>query len=106
MKMTVTMLAEDLRDQPKSQRTRNDVVEAFYQRLYNIVDHLKHDVNTLNGALIIQPDELDDLYMAADMYCIQIEEVIDKIRADQCAHDRIRGVNGAKVCESCATVVA
>lgn len=106
MKMTVTMLSEDIRELPKSKRNRNDVVELFYQRLFNIVEHVKFDINTLNQNMVIQPDELDDLYMAADMYCIQMEEVIDKMRAETCSHEHIRGVNGSKVCENCATVIA
>jgi hypothetical protein len=51
-------------------------------------------------------DDLKDLYMVTDMYAVQAEEVIDKIKSDKCDHINIKGANGGKICASCNSKIA
>ena len=80
MSMITTMLQEELAALSEDKKNKNDIVELFYQRLYNIVEHLKFDINTLQENVSISKDDLKDLYMITDIYSIQIEEVIDRIK--------------------------
>lgn len=104
--MTKTMLQEDINQMPQESKTRNAVVELFYQRLYNIIEHVKYDINSLRENTIIQLEDLKDLYMVTDMYMIQIEEIIDKIKDDTCEHINISGSNGSKICSKCNAKIA
>ncbi len=106
MGMTTTMLQDDIGRLAAEGKARKDIVELFYQRLYNIVDHLKFDINSLRENTLIKLDDLKDLYMITDMYTIQIEEVVDKILNDDCEHIMISGVNGSKICTSCNAKIA
>ena len=80
MSMITTMLKEELASLSEDKKNKNDIVELFYQRLYNVVEHLKFDINTLQENVSISKDDLKDLYMITDIYSIQIEEVIDRIK--------------------------
>ncbi len=106
MGMTKTMLQEDINTIEENNRTRNEIVELFYQRLYNIMDHVKYDINSLRENTVLQLPELKDLYMLTDMYMIQIEETIDKIKSDPCQHVNITVENGAKICANCNAKIA
>lgn len=106
MGMTKTMLQEDINLLSSEQKNRKEIVELFYQRLYNIIDHLKFDINSLRENSILRLDDLKDLYMVTDMYVIQVEEVIDRIKDDPCDHFNITGVDGSKVCSNCNAVIA
>ncbi len=106
MGMTTTMLQDDINSLPDQKRIRKEIVELFYQRVYNIVDHIKHDINSLRESTLIKLDDLKDLYMITDMYAIQIEEAVDKIIGDSCDHLSISGINGAKICNSCSSKLA
>ena len=78
--MITTMLQEELASLSEDKKNKNDIVELFYQRLYTVVEHLKFDINTLQENVSISKDDLKDLYMITDIYSIQIEEVIDRIK--------------------------
>ncbi len=106
MGMTKTMLQEDLNSLPTEKKNRNEIVELFYQRLYNIMEHVKFDINSLRENTILRLDDLKDLYMVSDMYIIQIEEIIDRIKDDPCNHINISAADGSKVCSNCGAVIA
>lgn len=104
--MTKTMLQDDINQLPEDNRPRNTVVELFYQRLYNIMEHVKYDINSLRENTVIKLEDLKDLYMVTDMYLIQVEEIIDKIKDDACDHSSINAMNGTKLCSNCSSKIA
>jgi len=106
MGMTTTMLQEEIAKLNAEKRNRAGISELFYQRIFNIIEHVKYDINTFRENALINIEDLRDLYMLTDMYLIQLEEVADKIKTDPCQHINIRGVNGSKICESCGISIA
>lgn len=106
MGMTTTMLHEDIARMVSDGRERKAIVELFYQRLYNILEHIKFDINTLRENTLIRMDDMKDLYMISDMYAIQIEEVVDKMITDPCDHTSLTGIGGNKVCSACGVKIA
>jgi len=106
MGLTKTMLQDDINEMQSEAKNRNAIVELFYQRVYNIIEHVKYDINSLRENSIIQLDDLKELYMITDMYMIQIEEVVDKIKDDSCDHFNISGSNGSKICNNCGKQIA
>ncbi len=106
MGMTKTMLQEDINKLETVQRSRAEIVEMFYQRLYNIINHVKYDINSLRENATLKLDDMKDFYMITDMYAIQMEEVVDKIKSDVCLHETIRTATGAKICDTCQEKIA
>ena len=104
--MIKTTLSDDIDKLPTEKRVRPEVVELFYQRLYTMIDHIKRDIDCLRENSLVRLDDLKDLYMVIDVFGIQIEEVVDKIKSDPCSHATLRSVRGRKVCESCGIFVA
>ena len=100
------MLAEDINSLPVEKRVRTELIEIFYQRVYNILDHVKRDIECLRENTFVRSNDLKDLYMVIDIFGIQLEEVIDKIKEDPCSHSTLRSVRGRKVCEHCGIFVA
>jgi hypothetical protein len=106
MGLTKTMLQEDINQLTDANKSRNAIVELFYQRLYNFMEHIKYDINSLRENTIIPLEDLKDLYMVTDMYAIQVEEIVDKIKADPCEHINISGANGNKICSNCGAKIS
>ena len=81
-KMVQTMLQEDLDGvSRRKESNRDDIIELFYQRVYTIIEHIKYDINTLKQATDISSEDIKELYMVTDIYAIQLEEAVDRIKA-------------------------